>query len=89
LWNALVANGYLDGAGDVLAKFDPGNPHFDLEVPEEFFGLKAAIIDEISSRLFRNRIVDARERRELTFNKRVQLGPDFQALWDRIKHRTR
>ena len=31
-----------------------------------------------------NRVVNARERRELRFRKAVQLSPDFQELWERV-----
>ena len=89
LWGELVAAGYLSADGDILEKFDPKNPHFELKVPPEFEPLKAEIIDEINRKLFKNRIVNARDRRELKFRKEVQLRPDFQALWEKIKHRTR
>lgn len=89
LWGDLVASGYLSASGEILAKFDPKNPHFDLKVPAAFSGLKAEIIDEINRKLFKSRIVNARDRRELKFRKEVQLSADFQALWDKIKHRTR
>lgn len=89
IWSALVSEGYLSGAGDILDKFNPKNPHFDLKLPEEFADLKAEIIDEVNRKVFKNRIVNARERRELKFRKEVQLSEDFVALWDRIKHRTR
>tara|TARA_E500000318_G_C3569084_1_gene217024 strand:+ start:6422 stop:9370 length:2949 start_codon:yes stop_codon:yes gene_type:complete len=89
IWSALVSEGYLSGAGDILDKFDPKNPHFDLKLPDEFADLKAEIIDEVNRKVFKNRIVNARERRELKFCKEVQLSEDFVALWDRIKHRTR
>ena len=56
---------------------------------EEFAPLKAGIVDEINRKVFRTRIVNARERRELRFVKEVQLSADFQELWERIKHRTR
>jgi type III restriction enzyme len=89
LWDELVKGGYLNGSGEILEKFDPKNPHFELKVPKEFENLKAAIVDEINRKLFKNRIVNARDRRELKFRKEVQLSPEFQALWDKIKHRTR
>ena len=57
--------------------------------PRDFAALKAGIVDEINRRIFGNRIVNARERRELRFRKEVQLSPGFQHLWERIKHRTR
>jgi type III restriction enzyme len=89
IWANLVANGYLNATGDIQSKFDPKNPHFKLEVAPEFAEWKSEIIDEINRKLFKNRIANARDRRELKFRKEVQLSEDFIALWDKIKHRTR
>jgi len=89
IWDELVAGGYLNAAGDILDKFDPRNPHFELKVSEAYVDLKAEIIDEINRKVFKNRIVNARDRRELKFRKEVHLSEDFQALWEKIKHRTR
>ena len=89
IWTDLVRGGYLSEAGDILDKFDPANPHFELKVSDDFADLEAEIIDVISRKVFKNRIVNARERRELRFHKEVQISPDFQELWERIKHRTR
>ena len=55
----------------------------------DFADLKPEIIDAINSKLFKNRIVNARERRELKFRKEVHLSEEFKELWERIKHRTR
>ena len=89
IWESLVANGYLTGEGEITDKFDPKNPHFELVLPEEFAELRPAVVDAIQSRLFKNRVVNARERHTIKFNKHVQLSPEFEELWSRIKHRTR
>ncbi len=47
------------------------------------------MIDEMRRYIFKHRVVNARDRKTLTFNKQVQLSPEFTALWDKIKHRTR
>jgi type III restriction enzyme len=89
IWGELVANGYLNAAGDILEKFDPKNPHFELKISDKFADLTAEITDAINRKVFKNRIVNARDRRELKFRKEVHLSDDFQALWEKIKHRTR
>jgi type III restriction enzyme len=89
IWDDLVANGYLSPAGDILDKFDPKNPHFELKLPKAFGDLRAQIMDEINRKVFKNRVVNARDRHMLKFRKEVHLRGDFQALWDKIKHRTR
>ena len=75
IWADLVRGGYLSGTGDILYKFDPANPHFELKVSNDFADLEAEIIDEINRKVFKNRIVNARERRELRLRKEVQAPP--------------
>ena len=89
VWDELVEKGYLNTEGEVLYKFDPKNPHFKLDVSDEFTDLAAVIIDEVNRKVFKNRIANARERRKLKFRKEVHLSKDFKELWDKIKYRTR
>ncbi|MBL0404464.1 DEAD/DEAH box helicase family protein [Microvirga aerilata] len=89
IWAELVRAGYLSADGDILDKFDSKNPHFELQIGESYADLSGEIIDEINRKVFKNRIVNARERRELKFRKEVQLSEEFQTLWDKIKQRTR
>lgn len=89
IWEALVGEGYLTDKGEITDKFDPKNPLFELKMPDEFAELRPVIIDTIQSRLFKNRVVNAREKQAVKFNKHVQLSPEFSELWSRIKHRTR
>lgn len=89
LWRELVDGGYLNEAGEILDQFDPDNPHFTLKVSDEFDGLQPGIVDALNRKVFKNRIVNVRDRRELAFHKEVHLSPAFRELWDRIKYRTR
>ena len=89
VWKALVDNGYLNDAGDITDKFTPEKEGFSLEVPEELEPLRAALVDEMKRYVFKNRIVNARERRNLAYNKRVELNEDFKELWSRINKKTR
>lgn len=89
IWADLVAKGYISSDGDILEKFDPKNPHFELKIDDAFSDLRSEIVDEVNRKVFKNRIVNARERRELKFRKEVQLSEEFAALWNKIKHRTR
>lgn len=89
IWDELAANGYLDQEGDILDAFDPKTPHFDLKISDAFADVKAEIIDEIERKVFKNRVVNVRERKELKFRKEVHLSDDFKALWGQIEQRTR
>ncbi len=88
LWQALQANGYLDKKGDITAKFTPDDLYFKLEVPEEFKALENEIIDMLRSFMFAGRVQDNRKRLPVSYNKRVELNPDFQVLWDKISQKT-
>jgi type III restriction enzyme len=89
VWDALHHAGYIDSEGVIQNAFNPKNPLFTLNIPDEYNYLKAGIIDEMKKKLFKNRIVNARDRQVVKFNKQVQLSDDFKVLWDKIKHRTR
>lgn len=89
LWQALQQKGYLNEHGDITNVFAPLEKGFILVLPEEFSPLQHAIIDKLDSYLFAGRVVNSRNRERITYNKRVELNPDFQALWEKIKHKTR
>jgi len=89
IWETLVTNGYLDNIGDLTPKFTPEKEGFRLELPAELEPLQAAITDEMKRYIFKNRIVDARERRTLKYNKRIELNEDFKSLWQKINKKTR
>ncbi|MES2905489.1 MAG: DEAD/DEAH box helicase family protein [Pseudomonadota bacterium] len=89
IWKELKSGGYINDAGEILDTFDPKNMHFQLKISEKYDDLKSAVIDEMQKYVFKNRVVNARERRTLKFRKEIHLSEDFQALWGKIKQRTR
>lgn len=88
IWQEVQENGYLTEKGDITSKFTPENENFVLDVTDEFKPLRPAIIDVMRSHLFKERVVNVRERRTLKYNKRVELTPEFKELWTRINKRT-
>src|SRR6266702_369534 len=89
LWAHLQRKGYLNAEGKILDLFDPKNPHFRLDVPQEFDTLRPLLVDELNRYVFKNRVVNARERKEVKLKQGVLLNPDFEALWQKISQRTR
>ena len=89
IWRDLEARGYLDADGDLQGSFDPDNVLFRLEIDEEFEDLRAAVVDEMRKYLFKNRIANAHQKRDVAFNKQVHLREDFRELWGRISQKTR
>lgn len=89
IWQELRDGDYIDGEGKILDKFDPNNRHFKLEISNKYDDIKDEVIDEMKEYIFKNRVVNVRERRTLKLNKQVQLSPEFKGLWSKIKQRTR
>ncbi len=85
----LKDKGYLDAEGRVTDRFDPNNPHFILELPAEWAHMRAQVVDELNRYVFKNRVVNARDRRTLKLRKNISLDPTFRALWEKISQRTR
>ncbi len=89
VWNSLVKAGYINASGEIQPSFNPKDPKFKLNVPDEYADLKAAIVDEMKRYMFKNRIANAKDRKQVKFNKEVHLSDDFKLLWEKIKQRTR
>ncbi|PID46754.1 MAG: hypothetical protein CSB47_02570 [Proteobacteria bacterium] len=89
IWEALRANGYITAEGDITDKFNPKQKGFSLELPEELEPLAAGITEEMKRYLFSGRVVNARDKVTVTYTKRVEMNPDFKALWDKISQKTR
>ncbi|MCL4821014.1 MAG: DEAD/DEAH box helicase family protein [Vicinamibacteria bacterium] len=85
---ALIAQKMLDTTGKLLPAFDPRRPDFKLELPTEYRDLTAGVVDLLSSYQIERHIRRARDEGQNRLRKEVQLSPEFQALWDRIKPRT-
>lgn len=89
LWSHLRSAGYLDDQGRILDKFDPKNPAFKLDVPVDLEALRPKIVDEMQRFVFKNRVVNSKDRETISFRKSVTLDPAFEELWSRISQRTR
>jgi len=89
LFDALVAEGYLDADGRILDKFDPKNPHFVLKLPDEWAHMRPQVVDELNKYVFKNRVVNARDRRDLRLRKNITIDPVFSELWKKISQKTR
>ena len=89
LWAFLRSEEYLDLSGAVLPSFNPADESFVLNVPVEFEPIRAEIVDTIAKFVFSNRIINARKRQQIHFQKRVTLDPAFKELWERISRRTK
>ncbi len=88
LWEHLKARGYLDASGKVQDSLKRAIQDGTLAVPIQFgeqFGQITEILRKLASRL---EIKNADERRSVRTRQAVLNGPEFTALWERIKHKT-
>lgn len=89
LWNHLHKKGFIDKNGDFTVEFKPDITGFSLSLPAQFVGMDEAVISRMKKFLPRDFVKDARKRQKVTYNKRVELNPDFKILWDKISQKTR
>ncbi len=89
IWKNLHESGYINELGDIQDHFAPESDNFELNIDARYSDICPAIIDEMQRLIFKNRVRNARSKKTLTFNEQTQLSPEFAALWNKIKHRTR
>jgi len=85
---ALIGQKMLDTEGRIQPAFDPKRPGFALNLPEEHRDLAPAVIDLLAGYQIERHIRKERDEGSNHLRKEVQLSPEFQALWDRIKPKT-
>ena len=88
LWDHLVSQGYLDAKGQALDALQEALAGDGVVLPDEFEPLREAVTRALRRFTTRVKINRADERRGVKPREAVLDGADFQALWDRIKHRT-
>ena len=89
IWNELKINGYINDEGKVLDAFNPNSEEFSLEISPEFEDIAESITDEMKKYILKNRIVNAKKKKEIIFKKQVYLREDFRELWASISQKTR
>ena len=85
---ALVEQDMLDAEGRIRPAFDPKKPGFKIDLPEGQTDLAPAVIDLLASYQMERHIRKDQDEGPNRLRKEVQLSPEFQELWDRIKPRT-
>jgi type III restriction enzyme len=85
---ALVQQNMLNAEGKIQPAFDPKKPGFKIDLPEGQADLASAVIDLLASYQIERHIRKDKDEGPNKLKKEVQLSPEFQALWERIKPRT-
>lgn len=88
IWNSLLSNGYIDKSGKILSTFDPSEDEFTLNLPAEFSSIESEVISVLQNYQLERHIKKDEEPKRLKINKQIFLDPEFETLWNKIKHRT-
>jgi len=88
IWQALVNGGYISADGKIQAAFDPLKPDLTLGLPPAQQDVEQAVIELLSTYQIERHLKSARDERTNHLRTDVQLAPDFQELWARIRPRT-
>lgn len=88
VWDALRSKGYIDAKGRVQDALKAALKGGTVELPEQFRAQQDQIVHLLKRLAGRLDIKNADERRPVRPRQAVLQGPDFKALWDRIKHKT-
>lgn len=86
--SALVAQKLLDNEGRIQPAFNPRQTGFKLSLPEAHQDLVPAVIDLLSSYQIERHIRKEKDEGANHLRKQIQLSPEFQTLWERIKPKT-
>jgi type III restriction enzyme len=85
---ALIAQKMMDDDGRIQPAFNPRQADFQLSLPAPHQDLAPAVIDLLSSYQIERHVRKEKDEGENHLRKEIELGPEFQALWERIKPRT-
>ena len=88
LWKHLNDQGYMSNRGRAYGVLREALDDNSLVLPAEFEPLREAIVQTLRRFVTRIEIKRADERRRVAPREAVLESVEFQALWDRIKHKT-
>ena len=86
--SAMVTNNIMDGEGLLLPGFTPRKPEFKLPMPAGFEDLHDSTMRMLEGFELERHVGNSRNLVTNRIRKEIQMSPEFQALWDRIKIRT-
>jgi len=88
IWSELVAKGFIDNHGKIQSSFNPSQDGFTLGLTDTFSEKESEIIEVLKSYQLERHIKKDEAPKRLKINKQIFLDPEFENLWNRIKHRT-
>ena len=88
IFQDLINRDYIDEDGNAKDKLKKDLAEGNLELAEEFKGIKEIIIEKLKLTIGKLVVKNANEKKKITLNKKVFLSDEFKELWDKVKYKT-
>ena len=88
IFQDLINRDYIDEDGNAKDKLKKDLAEGNLELAEEFKGIKEIIIKKLKLTIGKLVVKNANEKKKITLNKKVFLSDEFKELWDKVKYKT-
>ncbi|CAM4343709.1 type III restriction enzyme [Paenibacillus endophyticus] len=88
IWKHLYTNKLVQKNGKVTDELKKKINEELFELPQEYKALEQQVIEVIRRSVAKLEIKDGRKEIQLQLNKQVYLSPEFELLWEKIKHKT-
>ena len=88
IFNYLVENEYMTSKGKINTKYHTEKHEGIFNLPEKFESYTAKVIKRIDNLTKEIEIKDVSRKIPVKINKEVQLSPEFESLWNKIKQKT-
>ncbi|AEI09264.1 type III restriction enzyme [Corynebacterium resistens DSM 45100] len=88
IFDALLNQGYINAAGEVMGTWVPNQLGFTVNLPDEFAGYEEDVIRIVDGCKIETIVKHKRKRQPRTLNKQVYATPEFEEFWEAITART-
>lgn len=88
IFNYLVKNEYMTSKGKINAKYHTEKYEGTFSLPDKFESYTTKVIKRIDNLTKEIEIKDVSKKVPVKINKEVQLSPEFEVLWNKIKQKT-
>ena len=88
IFNYLVKNEYMTNKGKINTKYHTEKHEGTFSLPDKFESYTAKVIKRIDNLTKEIEIKDVSRKVPVKINKEVQLSPEFESLWNKIKQKT-
>ncbi|MFQ7469951.1 DEAD/DEAH box helicase family protein [Amedibacillus dolichus] len=88
IFNYLVENEYMTTKGKINSKYHTDKHEGIFNLPDKFESYTAKVMKRIDNLIKEIEVKDVSRKIPVKINKEVQLSPEFESLWNKIKQKT-